>query len=684
MEILTLFAQAAVAGNAWIYDAAVFFIFLIAVVTVGIGMSRKKSGTEESSESYFLAGRGLAWWLIGFSLIAANISTEQFVGMSGQAAMPLGLAIASYEWIAAVSLIIVAFVFLPRFLKAGVYTIPEFLQTRYNKAARTIMSVTMMATFASVNIAVVTYSGAKAYSGFFKDMGSEVVKLGGLTVNLDLLTFCWIIGIIAATYVFLGGLKACAWADLLQGSALIICGCFILYFALGALGEAKPETLQTAMQALEMDEAKQAELLPKLEQGSSVERFKLLNKHKLRMNLPWTDTVLPITALMFGIWIPNLYYWGLNQYIMQRTLGSQSLSQGQKGIVFAAYLKLLIPFIVIFPGLIAFNLYSDTMKNYAHDEVATVEKFDQIAAANVKNKALFNFDAKFVEFQPEVATKMVQFNMEQIVLSPTGGILKLTKDPNTEPLAALDEMKAELAKKPVWEQPKYGKTYSGYDYDSAFSLLMQRLVPTGGLRGFVLAALLGAIISTLASLFNATSTIFAMDIYKEYLHKGASEKTLVLVGRICVVAVMLFGCWLAPMLDDPKFGGVFTFIQEFQGFISPGILAAFLFGFFVSRAPRMCGVVALLINPVLYGALKIFASHISFLDRMSICFVTVIAIMTLMTLIAPLKEPFKQETKSSIDLNTSKVALGLGILLVIVTACFYAFFWDYTTPMFPK
>ncbi len=727
MESLALFAQ--VGGKAaWIVDVVIFFAFLIAVVAVGIGMSRQKKGDSESSESYFLAGRGLAWWLIGFSLIAANISTEQFVGMSGQAASSLGLAIASYEWIAAVSLVIVAFVFLPRFLKAGVYTIPEFLETRYNKAARTVMSLIMMATLASVNIAVVTYSGAKAYAVFFKDTNAISIPLTGLALSLDILTFCWIIGIVAATYVFLGGLKACAWADLIQGSALILCGAIILYFAMGALGDMKVEgpapvvavatdvaepaegeplpepaeaspagegiakadgdadkkavapprtnTLTEAMSDLDMSADDQAKIQKEFADANSWERFNMLNKSKLRMNLPWTDGVLPITALLFGIWIPNLYYWGLNQFIMQRTLGSQSLSQGQKGIVFAAILKLLIPFIVIFPGIIAFNLYSDTMRNSAHEKVSTVEKFEKMAADNTTQKKLFAFDDQFVKFQPEMAARMVAFNAQTMKFD-------VPEKFNGDPSGALKAMKDEFKKLPYLQQPKYTDTMTGYDYDSAFPLLMQRLVPTGGLRGFVLAALLGAIISSLAALFNATSTIFVMDIYKEYLHKSASQTTLVWVGRISVVVIMLFGCWLAPQLADPKFGGVFTFIQEFQGFISPGILAAFLFGFVVNRAPRMCGLTALILNPIIYGSLMVFASHISFLDRMTITFLSIIAVMTLMTIVRPLQEPFKQESKTDMDLTTSKGALVVGILVVLFTAGLYAYFWDHTTPMFP-
>jgi SSS family solute:Na+ symporter len=250
-------------------DVIVFFAFLIAVLVIGIGMSRRGKGSGENSESYFLAGRGLAWWLIGFSLIAANISTEQFVGMSGNAADYIGLAVASYEWIAALSLVIVGFVFLPKFLKAGVYTIPQFLETRYNKAARSLMAITMVAVLICVNIAVIIYSGAKPYFDLFRYYELTEITLGGLVIPLNLTVLCWIMGILAATYVFIGGLKACAWADLLQGSALILCGCFILYFALGALGTATTEQLQSAIQAnVEQSgqDIDQAALLTKVEE----------------------------------------------------------------------------------------------------------------------------------------------------------------------------------------------------------------------------------------------------------------------------------------------------------------------------------------------------------------------------------------------------------------------------------
>ena len=318
-------------------DIGVFLAFIGAVIGIGIFKSRH----EKTSEDYFLAGRGLSWWLIGFSLIAANISTEQFIGMSGSAAKWLGLAIASYEWMAAITLVFVGFFFLPKFLRAGIYTIPEFLEYRYNETARSLMAVFMVVIYVFVTFAAVVYSGAIVVKTLFG--GQEVF---GIAINIT--NASWVIGIVAAIYVTCGGLKACAWADLLQGSALLVGGGIILYLAMKALGGATADTIPE---------------LASLEAGAgALEKFTHLNAHKLHMVLPRNDPEIPWTALVLGLWIPNFYYWGLNQYITQRTLGSKSLSEGQKGIVFAAGLKLIIPFIIVFPGLIAFNLYSSEMK----------------------------------------------------------------------------------------------------------------------------------------------------------------------------------------------------------------------------------------------------------------------------------------------------------------------------------
>ncbi len=293
-----------------LWDGVAFFGFLGAVIGISLYASRK----EDTSEDYFLAGRSLTWWLIGFSLIASNISTEHFIGMAGSGFGGAGLAIASYEWIAAISLVIVAFWLLPLFLRLGIFTMPEFLEYRYGNPARTIMSLYLMAAYVGVAIAGVLYSGALGLQTIF---------------GLDMLLGIWLIGILAGAYTVYGGLKAVVWSDLLQGGALLVGGLVVTAIGLNRVG--------------------------------GLGTFLETNADKLHTVLPASDPELPWTIFLLGIWIPNMFYWGFNQFITQRTLGAKSLAAGQKGIVFAAGLKLLIPFIVVFPGIIAFQLYGASL-----------------------------------------------------------------------------------------------------------------------------------------------------------------------------------------------------------------------------------------------------------------------------------------------------------------------------------
>ena len=677
-------------------DVAVFFAFLIAVLVIAFIMgSRDKKKAATASEDYFLAGRGLAWWLIGISLISANISAEQFVGMPGQAAQYIGLAIASYEWIAAVSLVFVAFIFLPRFLRAGVYTVPQFLETRYNRICRILMSLSLLAVYAGVTIPIVNLAGARFFTDNF---GGQSYFGFELSKESALLMFCWILGFFAAVYVLYGGLKSAAWAGSLQGTALILCGVVVLFFAMQKLGQVGEPELTTAMQALDFPAEKQAELLPELEKAGAYERFTTLNHSKLRMNLPWNDKVLPITALLFfGIWIPNLYYWGCDQHIMQRTLGSRSLSQGQKGIALAAFLKLIIPFIVIFPGLIAFNLYCTDMKHLAFEGKTFKDKtgLEALKAERESTKQLFDFDAKFAAFYPEDAWKMIEFNAAKINEHHADKLAakidaETLKQEHPVPLEALGALKKQYPAHPfsfdsLLDPPPYsttGKLVSGYAYDSAFGLLVKNLVPSGGLYGFALAALFGMVVSALAAMLNAVSTLFTMDIYKGTFRKNPSEGELIFVGRASVVGFVVFTCCLVPILDNPKFGGLFNYIQEFQGFVSPGILCAFMFGFFVHKAPRWSGMIAIFLNPIIYGSLKFLCPDMAFLDQMTVTFCSIAAVMILLRLLFPMKDAFKLETNTTMDLRTSRSALFFGVVIVVLAVVLYAHYWDYDTPMF--
>ncbi len=683
-------------------DYGVFLIFVISVIAIGLWRGKeKKSPDGQDAQDYFLAGRGLTWWLIGFSLIAANISTEQFVGMSGEAANWLGMAIASYEWMAAVTLVVVAFVFLPKFLRSGIYTIPEFLEYRYNWLARVLMAVCTLIILVGVPTASVIYSGAKVITGNFQGQTLWGYDLGNITVG------CWIIGTLAAVYVFSGGLKACAKADLLQGSALILGGIVLALFAFQFLSRAKPEELiRTARN--------QDVTVEQLADAGPIQRFWDLNKgplpdgkvHMVRDN---DDPKIPWSALLIGLWIPNFFYWGLNQYITQRTLGSKSLAEGQKGVVFAAALKLIIPFIVVIPGILAFNLFNSDLADDAvnrnarvmsksspdlyrslSDQVkpkdiprnegvlAEIEEnlADHAAAVTAADDAgppIYKFDELFAEMHPEDARAVLDYNRRTV---PEGVVLEPPPSDraSAEELAAFSEKMTGTAAEAEAVEISV-ETLVAHDYDNAFPTLIRNLLPVGlGIKGFVLAALFGAVVSSLASMLNSASTIATMDLYFR-VRKNASQRELVTVGRVWVIVFVLIAMCIAPFLGSPRFGGIFNFIQEFQGFISPGILAIFLFGLLVHRAPRIVGVVGLLLNPALYGILKYAVPDLSFLNRMAICFFVVMAVLTLITVLRPLEKPVVLPENKSMNLDGSKGAKVFGLLVVILTAALYVIFW---------
>jgi SSS family solute:Na+ symporter len=517
-------------GLTW-QDVLMFLAFFGVVISVSMYKSRK----EKTSEDFFLASRSLTWPFIGLSLIAANISTEHFVGMAGQGAGVAGMAIASYEWLAAVTLVLVSIFFLPKFLRIGIFTIPEYLEYRYSPAARAIMAFYTMVIYIGVTISAVIYSGGLTLQTIFGDLGNSDHLLYGV----------WVIGGIAALYTIWGGLKAVAWADLFQGSALIIGGAITMYLGFEAVG--------------------------------GVGNFFEQNADKLHMILPSDHSVLPWTALVIGLHIPNFYYWGLNQYITQRTLAAKSLRQGQLGIIFAASLKLIIPFVIIFPGIMALQLYGNQM----------------------------------------------------------------TGDSGT---------------------------------DAAYPLLIRNLVGPG-VRAFIFAAITGAVISSLASMLNSASTIFTMDLFKRHWRNDASQATLIWTGRAATGVFVLLGCVIAPQLGDPRFQGIFTYIQEFQGYISPGILAAFVFGMVFKRAPALAGVAGLVLTVPVYGFLQWQFGEIAFLNRMAITFAIILLVMYVITLVRPLPEPRILPEREDFDMRPTPSVKILGAGVIVATVILYIIFW---------
>lgn len=696
-----------------LWEMIVFCVVVVGVIGLGIWKSGEPNETaeekkEEGAADYFLAGRGLSWWLVGFSLLAANISTEQFVGMSGQAADWLGLAIAGYEWLAAIVLVIVAFSFLPMLLKRGVFTIPQFLEERYNGVARVTMAIANLLILVGVPTAAVIYAGSTVISVYF---------------DLSVTTGCIIIAVCATVYVYVGGLKACAWTDLIWGSGLIAGGALVAYYALTYLGNLDPQTSHDMVDSatITATELAKGDIAGSLQSTGSalcdgISRLWTLNDGeasssvngiagKLHMMRPANDPVLPWTVYLLGLWIPNFFYWGLNQYIMQRTLASKSLEEGQLGVVFAAFLKLLIPFVVITPGILAYNLFRNDLKDIADARAATIVQTAEASADQEGKKVIYNLSSARL-IRADVAAESIA------LLNRNADAVGATAEQKAELAAAADALNAihasdtvarsEAAQKLIevdaaitgaaranTEQYAVTTALVGYHYDSAFATLLKRLLPGTGWAWFVLAALFGAVVSSLASMFNSASTLFTIDIYgktKEVCGSPATQEQLVSVGRWAVIGCALIATVLAPYLDNPAFGGIFTFIQEFQGFLSPGVLAVFLFGFFVPKCPRIFGWLGIAIGAALFGILKViptgdseFMSMLlgSFLNRMAICFVFVCLVGLVMTLVNAARggEAVILEDKGIIEMKTSPRAKIFGTLVVIATITLYIVFW---------
>jgi SSS family solute:Na+ symporter len=310
-------------------DYIIFGLYAIVIVTVGLWVSRTKKGTEKTTEDYFLAGKTLPWWAIGASLIAANISAEQVIGMSGSGFV-VGLAIASYEWMAAITLIIVAKYFLPVFIKQGLYTIPEFVEKRFNTNLKTILAVFWIALFIFVNLTSVLFLGSKALDTIMGTGNGEMIGI-----------FIFGLAFFAAAYSLWGGLSAVAWTDVIQVVLLVIGGLITTIIALnhvtpeGGVGNGLSHIYDVAG-----------------------DKFHMI----LRKDNPQFSNLPGIAVLIGGMWIANLYYWGFNQYIIQRALAAKSLREAQKGLAFASFLKLIIPLIVVVPGIVAYVMFSEQVQ----------------------------------------------------------------------------------------------------------------------------------------------------------------------------------------------------------------------------------------------------------------------------------------------------------------------------------
>ncbi len=539
-------------------DYVVFILYILVIIALGLYVSRNKKGKKKDTQDYFLASKALPWWAIGSSLIAANISAEQFIGMSGSG-FAIGLAIASYEWMAAVTLLIVGKYFLPIFIEKGLYTIPEFIEKRFGTELKTILAIFWVALFIFVNLTSVLFLGGKAIDTIIGTGDGSLIFYAIL-----------VLAFIAAAYSLWGGLSAVAWTDVLQVVLLVLGG---LITSLIALNAVTPE-------------------------GGIIHGFEHILKtapEKFHMILsrdnPQYFNLPGIAVLIGGLWVANLYYWGFNQYIIQRTLAAKSLKEGQRGIVFAAYLKLLIPVLVVIPGIVAFVLFT----------------------------------------QPAGTT-----------------IIPGVKD-------------------------AFLKTGGGINYDKAYPWLIAQFIPVG-IKGLVLAALVAAIVSSLASMLNSTSTIFTMDIYKPYLNKKAGQQTLVRVGRITAFVALIIAIIVAPLLGNiPQ---MFQYIQEYTGLVSPGILAVFIMGLFWKKTTNKAAIWGATLSIIVAFLLKLPAVDLPWMDQMLYTMlITIVIILGISLTTSDNVDDPKGIPLTAKLFHTDRV-FNIGAYgVLIITALLYAIFW---------
>ena len=556
-------------------DIVVFSLYAILILSIGLYVSRKKEGKSKSVEDYFLAGKSLPWWAIGASLIAANISAEQFIGMSGSG-FALGLAIASYEWMAAITLLVVGKFFLPIFIEKGLYTIPEFIEKRYSSNLKTILAVFWIALFVFVNLTTVLFLGGKALDTIIGSGDGSILLISIIGLAL-----------FAAAYSLWGGLAAVAWTDVVQVVLLIFGGLLMTYFALSNVTDSG-----SFVDGL------------KYIYDKAPERFSMiLSKGEIitpNGRDAWWD--LPgLAVLIGGMWVANLYYWGFNQYIIQRTLAAKSLEEGQKGIVFAAFLKLIIPLIVVLPGIIAY---------------------------------VMNLD-------PETGQLNMALLSNEGFLGTAGNIAN----------------------------------------DNAAPWLIKNFIPVG-LKGLILAALAAAIVSSLASMINSTSTIFTMDIYKSTINKRADDKQMVKVGRLTGLVALIIAMILAPQLGS--LGQVFQFIQEYTGVVSPGILAVFLMGLFYKKATNNAAIWGVILSipiamyfkvaPNGWSNASIFV-NIPFMNQMLVTCIGTLLIIALIGYFEGNEDDSKGIvlTKKLFATSSAFNLAAFGVMLI--TAMLYAIFW---------
>ncbi|MGE7776972.1 sodium/sugar symporter [Chitinophaga sp. NPDC101104] len=540
-------------------DYIVFAIYFVIVAGYGYYIYNRKRKASADTKDFFLAEGSLTWWAIGASLIASNISAEQFIGMSGSG-FKMGLAISTYEWMAAATLLVVAIFFLPIYLKNKIYTMPQFLSQRYNGTVATIMAVFWLLLYVFVNLTSILYLGALAVS----------------TISGFSFTACMIGLAVFAIIITLGGMKVIGFTDVIQVFFLILGGLATTYLALNLVSHHFGGSTGTA-----------ANTMNGMWDGLGLLRQKAPEHFHMifdKSNANYKE--LPgLAVLIGGMWIVNLNYWGCNQYITQRALGAD-LKTARNGLLFAGFLKLLMPIIVVLPGIATYVLWKNGM--FADEMQGVVDGVKQV--------------------------------------------------------------------KP----------------DRAYPILLN-LLPAG-LKGLSFAALTAAIVASLAGKANSIATIFTLDIYKKHFKKEATDAEQVNIGRIAIVVSCIIAALVAPALGN--LDQAFQFIQEYTGFISPGVFAIFIMGFFWKRTTSAAALVGAALAIPLSVALMLIFPGLPFINRMGWVFVIIVALMVIISLM----DPKSKDNPKALQIDTGMFKLAPGFAVGAIIICgiltaLYTIFW---------
>lgn len=536
-------------------DYLVFLIYFCLVAGIGFSIYRKSE--KNNAADYFLAEGSLTWWAIGSSLIASNISAEQFIGMSGSG-FAMGLAISSYEWMAAATLLIVAAFFLPIYLKNKIFTMPQFLAKRYDKGVSAIMAVFWLLVYVFVNLTSILYLGALCLE--------SILGIHFFYCSLGLAAF--------AILITLGGMKVIGYTDVIQVIVLILGGLATTYLALDLVSHNLG------------DSSGWWNGLVLLKQKAP-DHFHLILQKGQMLKPDGQDAFkdLPGLSVLIGaMWIMNLSYWGMNQYITQRALGAKDIETARNGLVFAAFLKLMMPILVVLPGIAAFVLFKENIADFR--------------------------------------TGM----MESGVVKP----------------------------------------------DRAYPTLLE-LLPTG-LKGLSFAALTAAIVASLAGKANSISTIFTLDIFKGYIRPNIEDKQLVKIGRISVLAAFAIAILVAPLLKNLDQG--FQYIQEYTGFITPGVCAIFLLGFFWKGTSTLAAWVAALATIPLSTIFKFSFPDLPFMNRMEFVFGILVATMVIISLLSPKSKQADNTILLEKGMFKTSPSFNIAAMLICgILAALYAVFW---------